>query len=1722
MYQQIDKKLLNTKKIKMKKNKNVMISKHKSTPIFKKKTILTMKKLMLLVLTCLFFVPLSGQKGIQQTVKNQLKESSQWQPYVPRAISVKQFIENKQDLGLSENNELKEVSKKTSKNGIVHSKNIQTVNDIPVTGTLLLTHQEGNQLIYNGHFVPGLSLDTNPTLNEEDALQKALASMQIKLPSWENQDYENLLKTIKNDPTATNYPKGELVIYDNNYSKNAENYNLAYKFQIYSIEPLSNKTVYVDAHSGNILGSIENMHNCTETCNLRSATGSTNYYETVSFEVCTDEEETYFLQHNLITTFTANNRNDLAQICIESEDSIFEENPTANEVYWASHQYYDFLLNTFGRKSIDDKDHALVAIVNYGENSNNAGWDGYLSIFGDGDGQLFNALTSLDIVAHEFTHGLNDYTADLIYRNESGALDESFADIFGILLEHYTYGETDWQIGDQITLQHYSLRNFVNPKVPGQSHGPYPNTYRGEYWISKNGKDNGGVHYNSSVQNYWFYLLCEGGSGVNDNGYAYNIEGIGIENATKIVYENLTNHLFPTAEFADAQEGAIQAAKDIFGDDSFEAGQTRLAWCAVGLGECASACDRALDSLALVAFYYSTNGDNWDIPWDFTKPMDEWAGVTLNENGCVKRLHIYWNNLTGTIPPEIGNLSSLEELTLAITPIAGEIPKEIGLLTNLKILNLIDLELTGNIPSEISNLTKLESLIITANLLEGTIPSEIGKLNNLKVLNLSANHLTGEIPIEIYNLITLEELDLGGVSYLYPELGLTGSLQKEIGNLINLKKLSLGANRLTGKIPDEIGNLDQLEILALFYNNFEGEIPITIGQLKKIKSINLGFNNFSGSVPFELALLDSLTNLSLDHNSFTGTLPPELCDLENLVELMLSFNQLTGCYPQCFNKFCNQLDIVGNFGISNGNNFDATWEDFCATGAGQCAPPETCNDKQTLIEIYNALGGSDSDLNWDLTLPIDTWQGVIVNEFGCVIELNFYASNLNGTIPPSIGNLKYLKYLNLLSNNIFGDIPAEIGNLVELEKLYLSNNDLTGVIPPEIGNLVKLESLLLNDNDLTGVIPPEIGNLVELELLELHTNTLTGQIPTEIGNLIKLKQMLLYENELTGEIPPSIGNLVRLNELKMYGNNLTGTIPPEIGNLTELVSLSFSRNSITGSIPSEIGNLIELEEFSFGDNMLIGEIPVEIGNLTKLTSLSLYKNELTGEIPASIGNLVLLDFFDLSDNQLTGNIPPELCNLSITNVLRLHGNQLEGCYPACLKKFCTTTYSVTFGRGLDATWEDFCATGAGTCSDAFVLPGDFNNDGCLSYVDVLYWGLAEGNTGPTRENATNDWIPQISTDWEADVNGINGKHQDAKSDGIVDINDVIVFVNNFEIDSTRCYGAVADNVKIEQDYPDYISLKPIESVNNKEESFEIFFQSKIENIGLQMHGFEFQVVIKGYEENEIEYINLETTPFKAAVEVVDTLIYLGNKEYLYKAAVTRFDNTNSKFDRNGAGAILVIGIEDVPTGIAREIDFKPSGLYLYASANAVPLSLQSTHMYINKEYNFTVNIVPSNSKGSLEVFVQTENGTDTFTIDNYPFAVGPTGIPSENTFRIDIDNSSGQGYHVIISDDNGFASDIINSDCLPKCPPRSSIPLPLFPNPATDIVQFDLAYIGHCGQKVQQIEIFDVTGFLVQTIQANKQGNCTYQIDVNDLPTGIYFINMMSGDKIWNGKFMKQ
>ena len=221
-------------------------------------------------------------------------------------------------------------------------------------------------------------------------------------------------------------------------------------------------------------------------------------------------------------------------------------------------------------------------------------------------------------------------------------------------------------------------------------------------------------------------------------------------------------------------------------------------------------------------------------------------------------------------------------------------------------------------------------------------------------------------------------------------------------------------------------------------------------------------------------------------------------------------------------------------------------------------------DRAALVALYRATNGPNwyKRTDWLSDAPLGEWHGVTTDSSGRVVSINLSGriiivwEQLNGPIPPELGNLTKLERLDLSYNGLNGPIPPELGNLHSLVFLDLSYNGLiTGPIPPELGNLRSLVWLNLSYNDLNGPIPPELGNLHSLAYLDL-------------GNLSSLAYFVPV-NRLTGPIPPELGGLTNLRYLYLGGNELTGSVPPELGGLTNLSYLYLQANRLTGpSLPN--------------------------------------------------------------------------------------------------------------------------------------------------------------------------------------------------------------------------------------------------------------------------------------------------------------------------------------------------------------------------------------------------------------------------------------------------------------------------------------------------------------------------------------------------------------------------
>ncbi|GAA3371377.1 M4 family metallopeptidase [Streptomyces sannanensis] len=262
----------------------------------------------------------------------------------------------------------------------------------------------------------------------------------------------------------------------------------------------------------------------------------------------------------------------------ESKDPV--RDATVNRAYAGLGATFDLFLNAFSRDSIDGSGLPLIATVHFGENYGNAFWNGEQMVFGDGDGEIFLDFTlPVDVIGHELAHGVTQYTANLTYFGQPGALNESMSDVFGSLVKQYALGQSaedaDWLIGAGLLAGEVEGVALRSMKAPGTAYdddvlGKDPQPATMDDYV-RTGRDNGGVHINSGIPNHAFYLL------------ATALGGNAWERAGQIWYDVLTGgELRSKASFADFARLSVAAAQSRFGEGD-EVQAVLKAWSQVGV-----------------------------------------------------------------------------------------------------------------------------------------------------------------------------------------------------------------------------------------------------------------------------------------------------------------------------------------------------------------------------------------------------------------------------------------------------------------------------------------------------------------------------------------------------------------------------------------------------------------------------------------------------------------------------------------------------------------------------------------------------------------------------------------------------------------------------------------------------------------------------------------------------------------------------------------------------------------------------------------------------------------------------------------------------------------------------------------------------------------------------------------------------------------------------------
>lgn len=274
--------------------------------------------------------------------------------------------------------------------------------------------------------------------------------------------------------------------------------------------------------------------------------------------------------------------NDLPGRQVRSEGDTPSADDNVNEAYDGADSTYRFYKEVYDRDSVDGAGYPLISCVHFGVDFDNAFWDGGEMVYGDGSGQIFQvgSLTkAIDVIGHELTHGVTQYTAGLEYHTQSGALNESFSDVFGSLVKQYSLGQSaedaDWLIGEGILVPELgnALRSMSAPGTAfeGDSQPAHMDDYVDLPDDNDPRNDNGGVHINSGIPNKAFHLV------------ATAIGGNAWEAPGQIWYQTLTQRLQQTSNFRDAAQATVEAAADLFGAGGTEEQAVQRAWEGVGV-----------------------------------------------------------------------------------------------------------------------------------------------------------------------------------------------------------------------------------------------------------------------------------------------------------------------------------------------------------------------------------------------------------------------------------------------------------------------------------------------------------------------------------------------------------------------------------------------------------------------------------------------------------------------------------------------------------------------------------------------------------------------------------------------------------------------------------------------------------------------------------------------------------------------------------------------------------------------------------------------------------------------------------------------------------------------------------------------------------------------------------------------------------------------------------
>jgi bacillolysin len=525
---------------------------------------------------------------------------------------------------------------KKDMSGDTYVKFVQVIKGTKVKGSLINVHFDKNGVIVsvNGKLEKNKIVTTigSKIISESEAIEIA--------------QKQYTYKSLRNAPKAE-----KLII-----TKDDKNYEV-FKVNISYTEPtIGNYDVFVEVHSGEVIQTENNIRASGVTTGsgidvLGYSRKLNLYLYGTSYQM---KDFTKTATGSIVTNSL--NYGDSNVTLVSNNTNFFgtEDYKASVSAHYNAGKVIDFYKNLFNRNSLDDNGMPIKSFTHYGYKYNNAFWSGYEMVYGDGDGSEFTYLSGdLDIVGHEMTHGVIDNTANLQYHNESGALNESIADVFGVLISTYdkynvasggswSFNSGDWVVGDDIYTPHISgdaLRNLSKPTLYGQpdnmsNYKYYPDTEVGDY---------GGVHINSGIPSKAAYLIAK---------------TIGMEKTARIYYRALVNYMSESTDFEEGKKCLMQAATDLYGGNSTEVIAVNNAFNSVGVGQ------------PSVEDPYGLN--------DIVQSPVSLEAISSSYNS----INIKWNEVIGASGYEVYRGASSTGVSTLISTITATSYNDTGLLTN--------------------------------------------------------------------------------------------------------------------------------------------------------------------------------------------------------------------------------------------------------------------------------------------------------------------------------------------------------------------------------------------------------------------------------------------------------------------------------------------------------------------------------------------------------------------------------------------------------------------------------------------------------------------------------------------------------------------------------------------------------------------------------------------------------------------------------------------------------------------------------------------------------------------------------------------------------------------------------------------------------------------------------------------------------------------------------